>query len=316
MHLVTGGAGFIGSHIAARLVARGDAVRVLDNCSTGKRANLAEIADRIDYLEGDIRNAATVRAAMEGVTTVFHHAAEVSVPRSMDDPVAAYDINVAGFLSVLVAARAAGVSRVVFASSSAVYGDDPRMPKDEAMAPAPISPYASSKLAGEHLCAVFTKAYGLEAIALRYFNVFGPRQDPNSAYAAVIPRFLHAADRGERPTIFGDGGQSRDFVFIDDVVDANLLAATATEIGGRVFNVASGSAVSLNQAWTAISALTGGDLRPIHQPERAGDVRHSLADISRARQELGYAPSTPFAEGLRRTLASLGGARADVAAFR
>lgn len=302
MHLVTGGAGFIGSHIVQRLVARGESVRVLDNLSTGRLGNLDSVRGRIDFIDGDLRDEAAVRQAVAGVTTIFHEAAEPSVPRSIADPATTYAINVTGMLTLMTAAKDAGVQRLVFASSSAVYGNDPEMPKRETMAPAPISPYASSKLAGEGLCQVFTAAYGLEAVALRYFNVYGPGQDPNSAYAAVIPKFLDAIGRGEPPRIFGDGEQSRDFVFVEDVVAANLLAAATPGIGGQVFNIATGEAVTLNQTLDLIESLTGATTNAERLPERAGDVRHSLADISKARRVLGFAPSVSFEEGLRRTI--------------
>ena len=302
MHLVTGGAGFIGSHIVRRLVERGEPVRVLDNLSTGHLANLDAVRDRIEFIAGDLRDEAAVRRAVAGVTTIFHEAAEPSVPRSIADPETTYAINVTGMLALMTAAKDAGVKRLVFASSSAVYGNDPEMPKRETMAPAPISPYASSKLAGEGLCQVFTAAYGLEAVALRYFNVFGPGQDPNSAYAAVIPKFLDAIRRDEPPRIFGDGEQSRDFVFVEDVVTANLLAAESSGIGGQVFNIATGEAVTLNQTLGLIESLTGAATNAQRLPERAGDVRHSLADISKARRVLGFAPSVSLEEGLRRTI--------------
>lgn len=302
MHLVTGGAGFIGSHIVRRLVERGEPVRVLDNLSTGHLANLDAVRDRIEFIAGDLRDEAAVRRAVAGVTTIFHEAAEPSVPRSIADPETTYAINVTGMLALMTAAKDAGVKRLVFASSSAVYGNDPEMPKRETMAPAPISPYASSKLAGEGLCQVFTAAYGLEAVALRYFNVFGPGQDPNSAYAAVIPKFLDAIRRDEPPRIFGDGEQSRDFVFVEDVVTANLLAAESSGIGGQVFNIATGEAVTLNQTLGLIESLTGAATNAQRLPERVGDVRHSLADNSKARRVLGFAPSVSFEEGLRRTI--------------
>ncbi len=306
MHLVTGGAGFIGSQIVRRLLARGDQVRVLDNLSTGTLANLAEIQTDIEFINGDLRDAAAVRKAVAGVTTIFHHAAEPSVPRSIADPETTYAINVTGMLALMNAARAAGVGRVVFASSSAIYGNDPEMPKRETMTPAPISPYASSKLAGEGLCQVFTAAYGLDAVALRYFNVFGPGQDPNSAYAAVVPKFLDAIKRGEAPKIFGDGEQSRDFVFVDDVVSANLLAAESSAAPGTSINIATGAAITLNDTLALINQIMGSAVTANHLPDRAGDVRHSLADIGLARTALGFEPSVSFEAGLRRTIAGSG----------
>lgn len=302
MHLVTGGAGFIGSHIVRRLIEQGDDVRVLDNLSTGILRNLEDVRDKIEFIHGDLREVAAVRTAVAGVSTIFHHAAEPSAPRSIADPETTYAINVAGMLTLMLAARDAGVKRFVFASSSAVYGNDPAMPKRESMIPAPISPYASSKLAGEGLCQVFTEAYGLESVALRYFNVFGPRQDPNSAYAAVIPKFLDAIGRGEAPRIFGDGEQSRDFIYVDDVVEANLLAAETPEAAGGVFNIASGHALTLNKTLALIERLTGVATAANHLPARAGDVRHSLADIGLAQRTLGFSPLVSFEEGLRRTI--------------
>ncbi len=304
MYLITGGAGFIGSHLATRLVTRGERVRILDNLSSGKLENLAALRDAIEVVAGDLRDEAAVRRATAGVEVVFHQAAEPSVPRSIADPEGTYDVNVRGTLNVLQAARAAGCRRVVFASSCAVYGDGPAMPKTERMLPAPLSPYASSKLAGEQICAVFSRVYGLETVALRYFNVFGPRQDPASAYAAVIPRFLAALREGERPVIYGDGEQSRDFVYVDDVVEANLRAAIAPGTGGQVYNIASGRSVSLNAMLAGLARLVGSEARPIHQSARLGDIRHSLADISAARSDLGYEVLVPFAEGLTRTVAA------------
>jgi UDP-glucose 4-epimerase len=306
MYLVTGGAGFIGSHIAARLLRDGHDVRILDNFSTGNRTNL-EVLGGADVIEGDVRDAATVRRAAVGTAAIFHQAAEPSVPRSIADPAGTYDVNVTGTLHVLLAARDAGCPRVVFASTSAIYGDAPEMPKRETMAPAPLSPYASSKLAGEGLCQVFSRTFGVDAVALRYFNVFGPRQDPNSAYAAVIPRFLDALVSGDRPVIYGDGGQSRDFIYIDNVVDANLRAAEATGVGGMAFNIASGGAITLNEMLAKLAGLLGVEAAPVYEAERVGDIRHSLADVSAARQSLGFDVGVPFADGLQRTVAALVG---------
>ncbi|MCC6793156.1 MAG: SDR family oxidoreductase [Thermomicrobiales bacterium] len=307
MYLVTGGAGFIGSHIAKRLLEIGEEVRILDNFSTGNRSNLDVLQGGAEVIEGDIRDTDALTRATRGIQTIFHQAAEPSVPRSIDDPASTYDINVTGTLNVLQAARAAGCARVVFASSSAVYGDAPEMPKHESMLPALLSPYASSKLAGEGLCQVFSRAFGFDAVALRYFNVFGPRQDPNSAYAAVIPRFLAALTAGERPVIYGDGGQSRDFIYIDNIVDANLKAAVAGGVAGKVFNIAAGTSVTLNQMLAQVAAMLDVDANPHHEPERAGDIRHSLADITAARENLGFEVTVPFEEGMRRTVASLVG---------
>lgn len=305
MDLVTGGMGFIGSHIVDRLVRDGRRVRVLDNAPEKRIAAAPIFLQDAELMSGDIRDRAVVARAMAGVETVYHQAALASVPQSVADPGEYYDVNVTGTLNLMLAARDAGVKRFVFASSSAVYGDSPAMPKVETMIPEPISPYASSKLAGEALCQVFTKSYGLAAVALRYFNVFGPRQDPNSAYAAVIPRFLAALAAGEQPVIFGDGEQSRDFIFVEDVVNANLLAASAPAAPGRVVNIASGSAITLNAMLDVIAGTLGVATRARYEPARAGDVRHSLADIAQARALLGFAPSVAFADGLRRTAASV-----------
>jgi UDP-glucose 4-epimerase len=303
--LVTGGAGFIGSSLVRALLARGDRVRVVDNFFSGRRENLAEVANEVDLVEGDLRDEDVLRRALNGVEVVFHQAAIPSVPRSLVDPLASHDVNATGTLRLLQAAARAGVKRVVYAASSSAYGDTPTLPKVESMAPAPLSPYAVSKLAGEHYCRVFTGSFGLETVCLRYFNVFGPRQDPKSEYAAVIPRFVTAAFRGEAVTIFGDGTQSRDFCFVDNAVEANLLAASAAagDVSGRVFNVACGASTSLGDVVLRIEALVGRPLRVVHGPRRAGDVKHSLADISAAREKLGYRAAIDFAEGLRRTVA-------------
>jgi UDP-glucose 4-epimerase len=282
MYLVTGGAGFIGSHLAARLVADRAAVRVFDNFSSGSRDNLAAIAANIDVVDGDIRDEAAIRRATGGVEVVFHQAADPSVPRSVADPRTTYDVNVTGTLNVLLAARDAACRRVVFASSCAVYGDDPALPKHEGMLPVPVSPYAASKLAGEGLCAVFARVNALETIALRYFNVFGPRQDPHSPYAAVIPRFLDALRRGESPVVYGDGEQTRDFVYVGNVVEANMRAADSPGTSGRVFNVASGQPVRFNEVRGKLTALLGVEVRAAYEPARARDIRHSAADVSAA----------------------------------
>lgn len=302
MYLVTGGAGFIGSHLATRLVRDGHRVRVLDNFSGGKLANLAHIIDEIELLDGDIRDLEIVRRAVSDVEVVFHEAAEPSVPRSIADPATTMAVNVTGTLNLLMAARDAGCRRLVLASTCAVYGDSPVSPKAESLLPSPLSPYAISKLTGEHLCSVFTHVHGFETVALRYFNVFGPRQDPASAYAAVVPRFLAALEAGEAPTIYGDGEQSRDFVFVEDVVNANLLAARTAGAVGKVFNVASGRSVTVNQVLDALMMLTGRYVRPVHEPARAGDIRHSLADVSEARTGLGFIAKTSFDEGLAHTV--------------
>jgi UDP-glucose 4-epimerase len=304
MHLVTGGAGFIGSHLTTRLVELGGAVRVIDDLSRGRLEHLTPVRDSVDLITGDVRNGEVIRRAMAGVEVVYHHAAEPSVARSIDDPHTTFDVNVRGTLNVLLAARDAGCRRVVFASSSSVYGDTPQTPQTELLLPAPLSPYAASKLAGEQLCAVFSRVYGLETVALRYFNVFGPRGDPASAYAAVIPRLLTALLRGETPTIYGDGEQSRDFVYIDNVVEANLRAAAAPGVSGQVFNIATGHAVTLNELLAALQRLTGCSASPVQAPDRPGDIRHSLADISRAEASLGYRVVVPFDKGLAGTVAA------------
>lgn len=301
--LVTGGAGFIGSHLVEALLRRGDQVRVFDNFSTGRYDNLAHVRGDVDVIEGDLRDADAVRRAVAGVEIVFHQGALASVQRSVDDPITTHAVNVTGTLHVLTAARDAGVRRVVFASSSSVYGDTPTLPKIETQAPQPLSPYAVSKLAGEQYCMAFSVVYGLPAIALRYFNVFGPRQDPHSEYAAVIPRFIDRMVRGIPPIIYGDGLQSRDFTYIENVVDANLAAADAPADCSAVFNVGAGERTSLLELAAQINHLLGSNLAPDHQPPRAGDVRHSQASIEAIRKTLGYAPRVSLTEGLARTLA-------------
>jgi UDP-glucose 4-epimerase len=301
--LVTGGAGFIGSHLVEALLRRGDWVRVFDNFSTGRYDNLAHIRDDIEIIDGDLRDEAAVRRAVTGVEVVFHQAALASVQRSVDDPVTTNAVNVTGTLHVLMASRDAGVRRVVFASSSSVYGDTPTLPKVETQAPQPLSPYAVSKLAGEQYCMAFSVVYGLPAIALRYFNVFGPRQDPHSEYAAVIPRFMARMVRDIPPIIYGDGLQSRDFTYIENVVSANLFAADAPADCSGVFNVGAGDRTSLLDLVAQINRLLGSNLAPDHHPPRPGDVRHSLASIDAIRETLGYAPHVSLTEGLARTLA-------------
>ena len=300
--LVTGGAGFIGSHIVRRLLERGRAVRVLDDFSTGRRQNLADVEDRIELTFGDICDEATVERSMAGVEVVFHLAARASVPRSVAQPAPCNEVNVTGTLRLLIAAKAAGVRRFVYSSSSSAYGDTPTLPKTVDMRPEPLSPYAVAKLAAEHYCTVWARVYGLSTVSLRYFNVFGPRQDPKSDYAAVIPAFVSRMLKGQRPVIFGDGEQTRDFCFVDNVVDANLLAADAPKLAGEVVNVACGERVSLNQIVAELNTLLGTSLEAIHESPRAGDVRHSLADIAHTRQVLGYEPRVMFPEGLRRSL--------------
>ena len=307
-YLVTGGAGFIGSSIARALLARGDKVRVLDNFFSGKRENLADLAKDIELIEGDIRDPAATARACAGVEVVFHEAAIPSVPRSLADPISSNDVNIAGTLNVLHEAKKAGVRRVVYAASSSAYGDTPTLPKVETMRPAPLSPYAVGKLSGEHYCAVFAGAYSLETVSLRYFNVFGARQDPKSEYAAVIPRFVTAGLAGEGVTIYGDGTQSRDFCYIDNTVAANLAAASApaAQASGGVFNVACGVATTLNDVVRLISENLKRPIPVTYAPGRVGDVKHSLADISAARSRLGFSAAISFDEGLRRSIAWYG----------
>ncbi|HEY3357525.1 MAG TPA: SDR family oxidoreductase [Polyangia bacterium] len=301
-YLVTGGAGFIGSNIVHALVARGESVRVIDNFSTGREANLACVMDAIELIRGDITELETVRRAMQGIEYVLHEAAIPSVPRSVEQPIESDRANVLGTLHVLVAARDAKVRRLVYAASSSAYGETPTLPKVETMATDPLSPYAAQKLAGEHYLRCFYLNYGLETVSLRYFNVFGPRQDPKSHYAAVIPRFVNAYIDGVPATIFGDGEQSRDFCFIENTVEANLLACTAPNAAGRTYNIACGERVSLLQVIDILGDIFGGRIAPKHEPGRAGDIKHSLADITAARQALGYEGRVKFAEGLRRTV--------------
>lgn len=301
-YLVTGGAGFIGSNIAEALVQRGDTVRVLDNLSTGFTHNLD--AFDVELVEGDITDAATVARAMEGIDFVFHQAALASVPRSVKDPLATNDACVTGTVNVLHAAKKAGAKRVVYAASSSAYGDQPFMSKRESDLPAPLSPYAVAKLAGEYYCHAFWQTYGLETVCIRYFNVFGPRQDPGSPYSAVIPLFITALLEGRRPVIYGDGEQTRDFTFIKNVVHGNLLAASAKaeDVAGKTFNVANGKSISLNQMLSQLNTLLGTDVQPVFEDARVGDVRDSLADISNARQFLGYEPVVTFDDGLKQSI--------------
>jgi UDP-glucose 4-epimerase len=303
IYLVTGGAGFIGSHLAEALVRSGHRVRILDNFATGARANLAAWAGSVELLEGDLRDPAIVEQAVRGMEVVFHQAALPSVARSLEDPVTAHAVNATGTLTLLLAARRAGVRRVVYASSSSVYGDSPTLPKREEMPTQPKSPYAVSKVAGEQYCQVFAAALGLETVSLRYFNIFGPRQDPASPYAAVIPKFLAAMRRNERPVIFGDGKQSRDFTYVENAVRANLLAATAPRVSGEVINVACGARVTLLELVEHLNRLLGKHLEPSFASPRPGDVRHSQADLTRAAALLGYHPTVDFPEGLARLAA-------------
>ena len=302
MYLVTGGAGFIGSHIVQKLAAMGERVRVLDNLSFGKEENLRGLEDKVELLRGDLLDQGMVRKAIEGVEVVFHQAALRSVPFSVENPSLVNRVNVEGTVNVLVAARDAGVKRVVYASSSSVYGSNIELPKSEQQLPSPISPYAVSKLAGEYYCRVFSELYGLETVSLRYFNVYGPRQDPASQYAAVVPRFIHWALQGKPLEVHGDGLQSRDFTYIDNVVSANLLAARCREGIGKPFNVGQGDAHSLLDLIGLIRKILGMELQLLHATSRAGDVRHTLADISQAKRCLGYLPKVSFEEGIARTV--------------
>ena len=304
LYLITGIGGFIGSSLARALVARGEQVRGVDNFSTGKRENLADILDRIDFRDADIVDLDAMHSACAGVDFVLHQAAIPSVPKSVLDPLGSNRANVDGTVNVLVAARDAKAKRVVFAASSSAYGDTPTLPKHEAMKPDPISPYAVAKLASEHYLVSFYRCYQLETVALRYFNIFGPRQDPSSPYSGVLAKFITLMLRGEQPAIFGDGEQSRDFTYIDNAVEANLLACTApaSQVAGQIFNVATGRRVTLNETFKLLQTLTSYTGQPRFGPDRGGDIKHSLADISKAEALLGYKPKIDFEEGLRRTV--------------
>jgi nucleoside-diphosphate-sugar epimerase len=299
--LVTGGGGFIGSHLVKRLLADGYEVRVLDNFATGRRANLAGVAEQIELIEGDLQSYERVHTAVRGSEVVFHLGALPSVPRSIQDPLTSNATNVIGTLNVLLAARDEGVRRIVYSSSSSVYGASAELPKREDMHPLPIAPYAVSKLTAEGYCRAFHHVYGLETVALRYFNVFGPGQDPTSQYAAVIPNFVTAVLEGRPPIVHGDGEQSRDFTYIDNAVDSNLRAAGADGVAGEVFNVACGERVSLNEILTRLSEIAGREIESVNVDSRPGDVRHSHADVSKAAELLGYTPMVDFEDGLRRT---------------
>ena len=299
--LVTGGAGFVGSHVVRALLARGEAVRVLDNFSTGARENLAT-ADGAEVLEGDVRSYHTVREAVQGVDFVLHLAALPSVPRSVRDPITTNDVNVVGTLNVLDASRDARVHRLVYTSSSSIYGKIEELPKRETMMPRPISPYAVSKLAGEHYCRAFSELYGFETVVLRLFNVFGPGQSPTSQYSAVIPRFIEQIRRGERPVIYGDGTQTRDFTYVDNVVAAILAATTASGVSGQSYNIAAGNRVSVLDLLAALETLLTARISPVFHPARVGDVSHSYASVAAAREALGYEPAVDLYEGLRRTV--------------
>jgi nucleoside-diphosphate-sugar epimerase len=301
--LVTGGAGFIGSHIAAGLMAGGARVRVLDDLSTGHRENLEEIGGDLDFIEGSVADEALLNKVLDGVEVVFHEAAIPSVPRSVEAPKQTHIASVDGTFSLLVAARDNRVRRVVYAASSSAYGDQPTLPKAEQMLPDPLSPYAVAKLVGEYYCQVFTRVYGLETVSLRYFNVFGPRQDPGSQYSGVVSRFISSLLSGEQPVIYGDGEQSRDFTYIDNVVAANLSAASAKEASGKVINVANGQRITLNELLAELKDLTGKqDVTAEYRDPRVGDVKHSLADITLAQQFLKYESKVGLREGLQRTI--------------
>ena len=303
--LVTGGAGFVGSNLVRALLARGDTVRVLDNFSTGNRANLADLTAEIEIVEGDLRSYERVHAAVRGADVVFHQGALPSVPRSVQDPLTTTAVNVEGTLNVLLAARDEGVQRVINASSSSVYGNGGTLPRTEDQAPDPISPYAVAKLAAERFCTSFSRVYGIDTVSLRYFNVFGPRQDPNSQYAAVLPRFIRLIAAGQPVTINGDGEQSRDFTFVDNVVQANLLAADAAATSGAILNIATGRSETVNRAAALIGSLLDQPVERVFAAAQLADVRESLADITVARTLLGYEPTVSFSDGLQRTIASL-----------
>lgn len=308
--LVTGGAGFIGSHLAAALSAGGARVRVIDDLSTGHRENLEEIGGKVDFVQASLTDGEALQRALEDVEVVFHQAAIPSVPRSVENPRETHRACVEATFSLLLAARDARVRRVVYAASSSAYGDQPTLPKEEEMTPAPLSPYAAAKLVGEYYCQVFTHTYALETISLRYFNVFGPRQDPSSHYSGVISRFISALLSGEQPVIFGDGEQSRDFTYVANVVDANLRAAETARGVGRVINVANGKRITLNQLLEELKKVTERtEARIEYREARVGDVRHSLADITRARELLGYEPLVELQEGLRQTVEWCRGSR-------
>jgi nucleoside-diphosphate-sugar epimerase len=300
-YLVTGGAGFIGSHLVEELLRRGEQVRVVDNLVTGKRANLAHLRG-VEFLEGDLADLSVAHRAVKGIEVVLHQAAIPSVPRSVEDPVTSNRANVDGSLNLLVAARDAGVRRVVYAGSSSAYGDTPVLPKVESMPTAPLSPYALQKLVAEEYCRMFTRLYGLETVTTRYFNVFGPRQDPSSPYSGVISLFVSALCAGRAPTIHGDGEQTRDFTYVANVVDGVLKASTAPGVSGEVINIATGGRISLNQLFRTIRDLVGASVEPVYAEPRRGDVRDSRADVEKARRLLGYDPTVSFDDGLRKTV--------------
>ena len=301
-YLVTGGAGFIGSNIVEELINRKEKVRVLDNFSTGKRLNIESFIGDIELIEGDIRNYQTVQQAVEGIDYILHQAALPSIQRSILDPIKTNEVNVMGTLNILHAAKNAKVKRVVFASSSSIYGETPGLPRHETMTLSPLSPYAVSKLAAEKYCSVFTKVYGLETIALRYFNVFGPKQDPTSQYSAVIPKFITAILNNRKPTIYGDGEQRRDFTFVSNVVNCNIIAATKPGISGIAINCACNGQITLNYLVEKINDILGKKIKPEYTAPKPGDIKHSFASIEAAKQYLGYEPNVLFKEGLQMTV--------------
>ena len=300
--LVTGGSGFIGSNIVDELLTQGHSVRVIDNFSTGKRENLNHVLSKIELIEGDIRSYHIVQEAVEGIDVILHQAALPSVPRSIKDPITSNEVNVVGTLNILQAANDEKIKRIVFASSSSVYGDNPELPKHEGMIPNPLSPYAVSKLAGEKYCGVFSRIYGLETVSLRYFNVFGPRQDPNSIYSAVIPKFINSIMNNQSPIIFGDGEQSRDFTYIANVVHGNILAGTVPCESGLFANCACHDRITLNQLVAMINTYLGKRVEPVYKDSRKGDIKHSFAAIDKAKEKLGYEPLVRFEEGLHQTI--------------
>lgn len=303
--VVTGGAGFIGSHIADALLTNGYAVTVIDDLKTGNRANIAHLEGKIEFVEGSILDDAALAKALEGAVYVFHQAAIPSVPKSVKDPLASHEANATGTLKLLLAAREAQVKRVIYAASSSIYGDTPTLPKHEGMPPNPLSPYGAQKYIGEAYMQQFFRLYGLETVSLRYFNIYGPRQNPDSEYAAVIPRFIKLMKNGEKPKVFGDGGATRSFTYVSDAVAANLLAAEAPGVAGEVFNTAARAQTSINELIEKMNAIFGTSITAEYLPERVGDIKHSYADISKAGRMLGYAPAVSLEEGLRLTSASL-----------
>ncbi len=305
-YLVTGGAGFIGSHIVEELLKRGESVRVLDNLSTGKRQNVLRFNgnENFEFIEGDLRSYHIVQEAVKGIDYVLHQGALPSVPRSVKDPITTNDVNVNGTLNILDASINAGVKRVIFASSSSIYGNSQELPKKEDMKPSPESPYALTKYTGERYCQIFTKLHGLETVCLRYFNVFGPRQDPDSQYSAVIPKFIKLIKDGKSPVIYGDGTASRDFTFVSNVVMANLLACSSDKAVGEVYNIACGESITINQLACKLAELLDKDIKPIYAPPRAGEVKHSYADIEKAKRDLGYTVTVCFNDGLTRLVES------------